>query len=267
MRSASSTPPASAPCGSTCAAAACSMSTSRCACTTSPAGTPRSTRRICRQHEDALRALPRLCVDHLGMNPDGLAVAARLGAMVKATPRHVGRSRRPGAGARCCSAPTCPAPARRGGSNLPICRRLPWRPTPARGIGYRHELRHPPRRQVRAHDARRHPRRDRRPRTVVQPDRSPRSTTPSCGSASSRATSTSTSTTRTTSSSSCWRHAADRLRGPRDGHAEAARGLHGAERRGPPDACARAHGDPHGREGGRRAHRRLGPTCRRSSPR
>jgi Amidohydrolase len=40
------------------------------------------------EHEDTLRALPRLCVDHLGMNPDGLAVAMRLGAMVKATPRH-----------------------------------------------------------------------------------------------------------------------------------------------------------------------------------
>jgi len=40
------------------------------------------------EHEAALRELPRLCVDHLGMNADGLAVAARLGAMVKATPRH-----------------------------------------------------------------------------------------------------------------------------------------------------------------------------------
>jgi hypothetical protein len=38
-------------------------------------------------HEDALRALPRLCIDHLGMNPEGLAAAVRLGAMVKATPR------------------------------------------------------------------------------------------------------------------------------------------------------------------------------------
>jgi Amidohydrolase len=41
-------------------------------------------------HEDRLRALPRLCVEHLGMNPDGLAVAVRLGAMVKATPRFAG---------------------------------------------------------------------------------------------------------------------------------------------------------------------------------
>lgn len=41
-------------------------------------------------HEDRLRELPRLCVDHLGMNPEGLAVAARLGAMVKATPRYAG---------------------------------------------------------------------------------------------------------------------------------------------------------------------------------
>jgi hypothetical protein len=41
-------------------------------------------------HEDRLRALPRLCVDHLGMNPEGLAAAVRLGAMVKATPRYDG---------------------------------------------------------------------------------------------------------------------------------------------------------------------------------
>ena len=39
------------------------------------------------EHEAALRELPRLCVDHLGMNPEGLACAVRLGAMVKATPR------------------------------------------------------------------------------------------------------------------------------------------------------------------------------------
>jgi predicted TIM-barrel fold metal-dependent hydrolase len=38
-------------------------------------------------HEDRLRELPRLVIDHLGMNADGLAVAVRLGAMVKATPR------------------------------------------------------------------------------------------------------------------------------------------------------------------------------------
>jgi predicted TIM-barrel fold metal-dependent hydrolase len=41
-------------------------------------------------HEEPLRALPRLCVDHLGMSPEGLAVAVRLGAMVKATPRFEG---------------------------------------------------------------------------------------------------------------------------------------------------------------------------------
>jgi hypothetical protein len=41
-------------------------------------------------HEDRLRELPRLCVDHLGMNPEGLAAAVRLGAMVKATPRFAG---------------------------------------------------------------------------------------------------------------------------------------------------------------------------------
>jgi hypothetical protein len=41
-------------------------------------------------HEDRLRELPRLCVDHLGMNPEGLAAAVRLGAMVKATPRFDG---------------------------------------------------------------------------------------------------------------------------------------------------------------------------------
>ena len=41
-------------------------------------------------HEDRLRELPRLVVDHLGMNPEGLAVAVRLGAMVKVTPRHRG---------------------------------------------------------------------------------------------------------------------------------------------------------------------------------
>jgi predicted TIM-barrel fold metal-dependent hydrolase len=41
-------------------------------------------------HEDRLRALPRLVVDHLGMNPAGLAAAVRLGAMVKATPRYAG---------------------------------------------------------------------------------------------------------------------------------------------------------------------------------
>ena len=38
-------------------------------------------------HEDRLRELPRLVVDHLGMGPEGLAAAVRLGAMVKATPR------------------------------------------------------------------------------------------------------------------------------------------------------------------------------------
>ena len=38
-------------------------------------------------HEQRLRALPRLVVDHLGMNDEGLAAAVRLGAMVKATPR------------------------------------------------------------------------------------------------------------------------------------------------------------------------------------
>jgi predicted TIM-barrel fold metal-dependent hydrolase len=41
-------------------------------------------------HEDRLRELPRLVVDHLGMNPEGLAAAVRLGAMVKVTPRHRG---------------------------------------------------------------------------------------------------------------------------------------------------------------------------------
>jgi predicted TIM-barrel fold metal-dependent hydrolase len=38
-------------------------------------------------HEATLRELPRLVIDHLGMNPEGLAAAVRLGAMVKATPR------------------------------------------------------------------------------------------------------------------------------------------------------------------------------------
>jgi predicted TIM-barrel fold metal-dependent hydrolase len=38
-------------------------------------------------HEDRLRELPRLVVDHLGMNAEGLATAVRLGAMVKVTPR------------------------------------------------------------------------------------------------------------------------------------------------------------------------------------
>jgi predicted TIM-barrel fold metal-dependent hydrolase len=41
-------------------------------------------------HEERLCALPRLVVDHLGMNPEGLAAAARLGAHVKATPRFEG---------------------------------------------------------------------------------------------------------------------------------------------------------------------------------
>jgi predicted TIM-barrel fold metal-dependent hydrolase len=41
-------------------------------------------------HEARLRELPRLVVDHLGMNPEGLAAAVRLGAMAKATPRFVG---------------------------------------------------------------------------------------------------------------------------------------------------------------------------------
>ena len=41
-------------------------------------------------HEDRLRELPRLVIDHLGMNPEGLATAVRLGAMVKVTPRHRG---------------------------------------------------------------------------------------------------------------------------------------------------------------------------------
>jgi hypothetical protein len=41
-------------------------------------------------HEDRLRELPRLCVEHLGMNAEGLAAAVRLGAMVKATPRFDG---------------------------------------------------------------------------------------------------------------------------------------------------------------------------------
>jgi predicted TIM-barrel fold metal-dependent hydrolase len=41
-------------------------------------------------HEQRLRALPRLVVDHLGMNAEGLAAAVRLGAMVKATPRFEG---------------------------------------------------------------------------------------------------------------------------------------------------------------------------------
>ena len=41
-------------------------------------------------HERRLRALPRLVVDHLGMTPEGLAAAVRLGAMVKATPRFRG---------------------------------------------------------------------------------------------------------------------------------------------------------------------------------
>jgi predicted TIM-barrel fold metal-dependent hydrolase len=38
-------------------------------------------------HEERLRELPRLVIDHFGMNPEGLAAAVRLGAMVKATPR------------------------------------------------------------------------------------------------------------------------------------------------------------------------------------
>jgi len=41
-------------------------------------------------HEDRLRELPRLVVDHLGMSPEGLATAVRLDAMVKATPRYDG---------------------------------------------------------------------------------------------------------------------------------------------------------------------------------
>jgi hypothetical protein len=41
-------------------------------------------------HEARLRAIPRLCVDHLGMSDDGLAAAVRLGATVKATPRFAG---------------------------------------------------------------------------------------------------------------------------------------------------------------------------------
>lgn len=41
-------------------------------------------------HEDRLRELPRLVVDHMGMNPEGLAAAVRLGAMVKVTPRYAG---------------------------------------------------------------------------------------------------------------------------------------------------------------------------------
>ena len=41
-------------------------------------------------HEERLRELPRLVVDHLGMSPEGLACAVRLGAMVKATPRYAG---------------------------------------------------------------------------------------------------------------------------------------------------------------------------------
>jgi predicted TIM-barrel fold metal-dependent hydrolase len=41
-------------------------------------------------HEARLRELPRLVVDHLGMSPEGLACAVRLGAMVKATPRNAG---------------------------------------------------------------------------------------------------------------------------------------------------------------------------------
>jgi Amidohydrolase len=41
-------------------------------------------------HEPVLRELPRLCVDHLGMNAEGLAAAVRLGAAVKATPRFDG---------------------------------------------------------------------------------------------------------------------------------------------------------------------------------
>ena len=44
-------------------------------------------------HEQRLHALPRLVVDHLGMNADGLAAAVRLGAMVKATPRFQGDPR------------------------------------------------------------------------------------------------------------------------------------------------------------------------------
>jgi len=45
-------------------------------------------------HEERMRELPRLVVDHLGMNPEGLACAVRLGAMVKATPRYAGDMRR-----------------------------------------------------------------------------------------------------------------------------------------------------------------------------
>jgi predicted TIM-barrel fold metal-dependent hydrolase len=41
-------------------------------------------------HEARLRRLPRLVVDHLGMNSEGLAAAVRLGALVKATPRFDG---------------------------------------------------------------------------------------------------------------------------------------------------------------------------------
>ena len=46
-----------------------------------------------RTHEPALRELPRLVVDHLGMNPEGLAAAVRLGAVGKATPRGDGACR------------------------------------------------------------------------------------------------------------------------------------------------------------------------------
>ena len=93
--------------------------------------------------EDRLRTVPRLVVDHLGLDAEALPVLRRLGCMVKATGfgrststwrRRCGRSTPTGS----CSGPTCPERARGGRSGRPTSsswpgsRRRPWRTT--RGV-------------------------------------------------------------------------------------------------------------------------------------
>ena len=113
-------------------------------------------------HEARLRTLPRLVIDHMGMNPEGLAAAVRLGASSRATPRFEGDLR------------AVPSNKLLFGTDLPGTRaRRRFDPADVERVAaiapaaladnarawYRpgHELRHPPRRQVRQAEPGRHP--------------------------------------------------------------------------------------------------------------
>ena len=244
--------------------------------------------------EDRLRALPRLVVDHLGLDEEALPVLRRLGCMVKATgfgrvDLDVEATLRALDPDRLTFGTDLPGTAPGGRSSRPTSsssprsRRRPWRTTRGRGIDHGHELRHPSRRQVRPDEPGRHPGRARRPRAVVQPDADHRQRRRGAARHHRRRLPLAQARRRGRVLPRARGQAADRLRGPRHGRADAPPRLHGAARRRAPHARARGRtailmveraastpraikSSPSGR--GNTTQRPAGDvTCPRSSPR